>query len=170
MGKRISIKDRLLRKSTSTPNGCLEWTGAIKSNGYGNMPIGSTKDGSRRTVAVHRAAYEEWNGPIGDNWVLHSCDNKKCINPKHLYLGDRKQNIKDAIDRGLLPPQQGEKNGNAAISEYTARRIKWLLSRNTRQIDIARGLGVSSGIVHSISSGLRWSHLPEPTPTLKEPT
>ncbi len=156
----MPLEERLLRHCEKTDS-CWNWTGATR-NGYGHITVGSRTDGTRRPMRAHRAAYETWNGPIGNACVLHNCDNKACINPKHLYLGDHKQNAKDALERGQMAPAHGENNGNSKISEITARQIKFLLARECRHQSIADGLGVSIHIVKDISKGKTWTHIPEP--------
>lgn len=158
----MTVADRLLKKYEVNESGCWDWQGAIKPSGYGQITVGSRTDGSRKNVTAHRAAYEAFNGRIGSAWVLHRCDNPRCINPRHLYLGDRRQNTKDAIDRDRYPSTVGERNGNAKIKEHMARNIKFLRSRNCSCGDIADGFGISINIVKEISSGRTWSHIPEP--------
>ncbi|EAR9408130.1 hypothetical protein FEB19_23200 [Salmonella enterica] len=87
--------DRLLNDIDG--NGCINWSGPINFNGYGQFSF------EGRSWLSHRLAYEIANGAIpGDAekwWVLHKCDNPACCNPDHLYLGDAKDNAKDMIDR-----------------------------------------------------------------------
>ena len=77
------MKDKLesfLRVNATT--GCNEFQGALDSSGYGSIRIGD------RVVGAHRVAYEVYKGAIGKNLqVLHKCNNPKCCNPEHLYLG-----------------------------------------------------------------------------------
>ena len=97
----MTLEQRLLSHCDKT-NYCWNWTGAVKATGYGYMITGSRTDGTRRTRTVHRVAHEVWLGPITDECVLHHCDNKRCINPEHLYSGSKKQNTADAKNRGRL--------------------------------------------------------------------
>ena len=75
---------------TKLPNGCWEINNPTKL-GYGKI-------GSK---FAHRYAYELYHGPIGNRHVLHKCDNRKCVNPEHLYLGDAKQNALDNRNSGI---------------------------------------------------------------------
>lgn len=107
MQKRKSIDDvdhlGLMRikfaSKVRNPNddGCMEWEGALNYYGYGQFSF------EGKTWAAHRVAYEIANGSIKQSaskwWVLHKCDNPACCNPKHLYLGDAKDNANDMIDR-----------------------------------------------------------------------
>jgi hypothetical protein len=90
------MKERLdLNSKENKDTGCIEWQRYL-SNGYGKLMIGSRKDGTRKTTSAHRVSYVVHKGPIPDGlYVLHKCDNRKCINPDHLFLGTHQDNIDD---------------------------------------------------------------------------
>lgn len=70
----------------------------MASSGYGKIGSGGH---SGRTLSAHRAAWEIVHGEIpGKLQVLHRCDNKKCVNPQHLFLGTQSDNILDCIRKG----------------------------------------------------------------------
>lgn len=79
---------------------CWVWT-ASTAAGYGNFCV-------RRPLNVgsHRFSWELSNGPIPEGlWVLHRCDNRRCVNPAHLFLGTAKDNVRDMIAKGRdVPP------------------------------------------------------------------
>lgn len=110
--KGVSQKERPWRKNTTddfwkkhrkTKQGCWEWTGQINHNGYGIACFNGT------TVRAHRFSYFLKN----NKWptiVMHTCDNRRCINPEHLRGGTQKENIKDCLDKGRFHHQIREKN------------------------------------------------------------
>lgn len=74
---------------------CLEFTGHICDSGYGLV----WHEGKNRLA--HRVSFELHNLPIvGTQHVMHTCDNRKCINPLHLELGSRVQNMRDMLQKG----------------------------------------------------------------------
>lgn len=76
---------------------CWEWANCIQGNGYGRITV------DRKTRYVHRYVWELLHGPIqGRKDVCHECDNRKCCNPDHLFLGTRLINMRDAKDKGRL--------------------------------------------------------------------
>ena len=73
---------------------CLFWN-KIQSRGY---PILHYKD---KTLPLHRLMHAIFKGPIPKNRVvMHTCDNKNCINPLHLKIGTIKDNNLDAFNKG----------------------------------------------------------------------
>lgn len=72
---------------THTP-GCIEWEGTIDVDGYGRQNVNG------KWCQAHRLAWESVNGPIPDGMQIdHVCRNRRCINPAHLELVTRKENI-----------------------------------------------------------------------------
>lgn len=95
---RKPISARLANYKVSQ-DGCWEWQGAKNRFGYGSLIIKGPN--GLRQIGAHKLAYMMVNGPVpaGQN-VLHTCDNRCCINPGHLYLGDQAQNMADMLARG----------------------------------------------------------------------
>jgi hypothetical protein len=88
------FRQRFDRKVVKT-DGCWEWAGARQKIGYGVVRNGTV------LMLAHRVAYELAHGPVPEGLnVLHDCDNRGCVNPKHLYAGTQSQNILDAVRRG----------------------------------------------------------------------
>jgi hypothetical protein len=79
------------------PDQCWLWTAALTGNGYGVIRL----DTHLPRVQAHRASWMLSNGPIPDGlWVLHRCDTPRCVNPAHLFLGTRADNVQDMIAKG----------------------------------------------------------------------
>jgi hypothetical protein len=96
-GKREPIADRFWQFVDKSGD-CWLWTGCTNGK-YGRIGDGK----SSRTKLAHRASYEMHFGPIPKGlWVLHRCDTPACVNPDHLFLGTRADNMKDAHEKGRI--------------------------------------------------------------------
>ena len=86
--------DRIRAKvSIDKRTDCWNWTGAT-ANGYGVLNFGGQ-------VRAHRLAYETFVGPIPDGLlVCHRCDNPRCVNPGHLFVGTNSDNTRDMVSKG----------------------------------------------------------------------
>jgi hypothetical protein len=107
-----------------------------------------------KAVYAHRAAWEMVNGSIGDLYVLHRCDNRKCVNPEHLFLGTFDENMADMVrkDRQAL----GTRNGHAKLTDDQVRGIR---AATGRQKAIAAEFGVTQSLISMIRSGRIWQHI-----------
>lgn len=148
--------DRFWRKTVYVHSGCCLWIGSASKHGYGTFGIGSRTDGSRRTVRTTRYAYEISFGPIPDGlYVLHKCDNPRCVNPDHLYLGDQKKNMQDMRERGRSNYVRGEKIG---LSKLNEKQIAEIRSMNIPNTLIARKFDVTPATIGYIRNGKTWKH------------
>lgn len=89
---------RHAEKIDFSKSGCWLWTGCTAgAMNYGNVWCGETQ----KMVRAHRLSYESMFGKIPDNLVAcHECDNPKCVNPHHIFLGTQSDNIRDMHKKG----------------------------------------------------------------------
>ena len=145
---------RFESKLIHSPNGCWEYQGSLSTNGYGIFWF----EGAN--VYAHRFAFEEYNGPIPDRMlVCHKCDNRRCCNPDHLFVGDYSDNANDMIAKGRGPKNRGEDNNYVAITQVIAQSIKDQLKTGKSKKLIANDLGVKYHHVTNIAYGNAWSWL-----------
>jgi hypothetical protein len=152
-----SIEDRFFGKirGFSLPSMCIEWDGATNHDGYGLILIKGEK-----IIYVHRLSWELHNGPIPeDKNVLHSCDNRPCIRPDHLFLGTQADNVKDMMKKERNRHCPGELNGRARLTNANVKEIWGFLGAGATHKKIADYFGCSEPAIWQISQGRTWKHI-----------
>jgi hypothetical protein len=141
---------------------CWKWTGALESTGYGQFK----RDGKR--YQSNRYSWMIHNGEIGDNLVLHTCDNRACVNPNHLYLGDYSDNMNDMWERDRhsipeSPEPPGFKGEDHPGSKLSEREVREILNRGHDESysDVASDYDVQKSLIQQIMNGDIWTHVDE---------
>ncbi len=134
-------------------NECWNWVGYCKRDGYGQI---RSKD---KRISVHRFSWMIHNGNIPDKiCVCHHCDNLKCVNPNHLFLGTHKENTQDMIDKNRH--SYGEKRPNAKLTNIKAKEIKRLCREcQLTQKQIGEIFNVSTATICLINTNKSWKHI-----------
>lgn len=136
---------------------CWEWTRHTVPGGYGQLVSRETG----KSVRAHRLSWEIHKGPIplGID-VLHACDNRRCVNPNHLFLGTDVDNVRDAQAKGRRTPKWGEYNGQARVnSEQVAMIRKRYSDGGVTQQELATEYGIAMGTVSNILSRKSWTQV-----------
>jgi hypothetical protein len=156
-----SIK-KSFEKDVIRKEGCWDWSGKIAKSGYGAM----TLNFQYNIGNAHRASWIIHKGiiPKGKQ-VCHSCDNRKCTNPEHLWIGTAKDNAQDREIKGRSnntppPVKRGSSNGNSSLDESSVVEIKRLLKEGESLAEIARKYGVTKTGIYHIKKGNCWKHIP----------
>lgn len=131
---------------------CWVWNGKPRFDGYGQMMMSS-----RCPMLSHRASWIISCG-IPNRCVLHKCDNRVCVNPDHLFLGTRPDNMTDKCKKGRQT--RGEENGPSKLTKNQVIEIKkrHAVTREFHKI-IAKDYGVSRGLIGNIIRGKNWKHI-----------
>ena len=156
----VSLIERFFKyvQQPLVPNACWNWTGSLNKNGYGRF----TFDGARHPA--HRFAYSRLRGAIPTGMVVcHTCDNRRCVNPAHLWIGTQKENMQDCVRKGrlfaqLYPEQwSGEKHGQAKLTNAQVEEIRVRYAQgNIFQRELATEYGVSRSEIGNIVRGENW--------------
>lgn len=145
---------------------CVNWAGYVSKNGYGYTYA------SGHSRLAHRVAFELSKGPIPPGMcVCHSCDNRQCVNPNHLFIGTYKDNSQDAVKKGRIAAGErhgthtkpmtiprGERRAFAKLTWEDIVEIKRALG-TAKQSEIAARYGVAQTTISKIARGVKWSHV-----------
>lgn len=139
-------------------NGCWIWQSKCDKGGYARF---RGILGSRNLCLAHRYAYEKFKGKIPKGMcVCHNCpngDNRNCVNPEHLWIGNHLQNNRD---KGIKGTQcKGITNGQHKLSENDVKEIKKRLINGEYGTDLSKEYDVSPGLIYHIKQARSWKYL-----------
>lgn len=138
---RSDEKQRFLAKVKTVESGCHEWQSNFNRQGYGKF----WSDG--RTDLAHRVGYRLFKSEISAGLcVLHRCDNPKCVNTEHLFLGTKADNVRDM-------DQKKRRGSKSQFSQVDIAEIKRLLAERHSQAYVASLFGVHQTAISRISLG-----------------
>lgn len=146
------LRERFIEKVKKPllPMACWIWTAGKDTSGYGSMYY---KLGTRERA--HRVSYEIFIGKIPTGLcVLHRCDTRNCVNPKHLFIGTRTDNNHDRDRKGRT--SVGESRPNAKLSYKKSRQIKNMKKNGVPAKDIASKFGICECTVYKVVNNKSW--------------
>lgn len=132
---------------------CWEWKGACATR---HMPYGRFFFENKRQEA-HRVVWKITYGDPGNLCVLHKCDNPKCVNPSHLFLGTKSDNNRDRTEKGRTKTTRGAKHKLSKLTDDQIIEIRKMIERGTSEI--AKEYGISRSLVWKIRTRKVWTHV-----------
>ncbi len=143
-------RDKFFRsKFKINENGCWDWVGHRDCHGYSRF--------GRKTKG-HRYSYEKFKGEIPDNLsVCHTCDNKGCVNPDHLFLGTTQDNQSDKVNKNRQ--SKGEDHGRTKLSKKEVSDIRSRLENGEFGTNLAKEYNVTTGLIYHIKHRRIWNHI-----------
>lgn len=161
------LDDRFWAKvAVKEPNECWEWNATRNNKGYGLFRPG----GMAEKRLAHRLSWEARNRKLRPGeCVLHKCDNPGCVNPGHLFVGSRRDNMQDCVKKGRHryvpsghppPHRKGSDNPRAKMTEDEVRSYRERLKSGSVSLrGLARETGLSLKTLSSMRDGATWGHV-----------
>ena len=139
-------RQRFLDLCRAGPNCCIIFTGSYRGNGYGAAYY--RQNGKTVACNAHQFAFVLFGGEIEKGrYVCHTCDNKRCVNPRHLYSGTPTDNARDMM-------QRRRRVCNQRLNSAQVREIQVMLAEGIVQRVIADRFGIVQQRVSQIKSGV----------------
>ena len=135
---------------------CWLWTGSKFDTGYGCVNRNWT------AIGAHRISYELHFGPIPDGmFVCHRCDNKACVNPRHLFIGTPRENTQDMMIKGRhrvgMPTRPtGEDHPMAKLNWNAVRDIRLARKNGALLRELAGRYKVTEALISAIAKNKIW--------------
>lgn len=137
-----------------TADGCWEYQ-SVDKNGYGRITISKGK-----TIKAHRFSFEIHNNcTASGNYICHKCDNKKCVNPEHLYAGTAKDNAKDREERSIINRKMGQTHYKTKFTNEDIKQIRADLENGVMGKDLAKKYNVSKFCISAIKLRKTWKNI-----------
>lgn len=133
-----------------TTDGCWEWLGGLSPTGYGRFTLNG------KSIPAHRLSYLYHFGILPSHLrVCHRCDNRKCVNPEHLFLGTDQDNVRDKVLKGRHA--HGESHWNSLL---TNNDVLYIRANSHLGISIlTRQFSVSRSTIQDVLQRRTWAHL-----------
>ncbi len=155
--RKETLKSRFEKYVIPEPNtGCWLWTGFSGHCGYGRINI------ARKSKLAHRVSYELYKQKIPDGLcALHKCDTPACVNPNHIFIGTKADNIADMVKKGrarnIIYRKGEEAFAGAKLTWKIVRRIRNIYKEeNISQAALAKRFKISQSMVCFIITNRNW--------------
>jgi len=156
MSKPQTVESFWSRVARGRKDQCWEWQGACNSTGYGNVSWNGEIYTAHRTAAWITGLVDTKGAPknkTDSTHVLHKCDNRKCCNPNHFFLGSYGDNQRDAYNKNRRAQPKGEHHANAKLTSLQVARIRRAYRNGFLQKKLAEIYGVSQRTISLIVRG-----------------
>jgi hypothetical protein len=159
------LESRFWSKVHKTPT-CWEWTASTSRTGYGTIKY------DKKTMLAHRISYQLAYGETPEGALIcHTCDNRRCVNPDHLFVGTHKDNTQDAVKKGRMShgpkhwtnksPKRVARGSRAGLAKLTEKDIPTIrkLALTEPLTSIAERYDVMPTTIGQIVRGGTWRHV-----------
>ncbi len=136
-------------------NNCWIWKGGLGRHGYAQHRMNNTP------IVAYRAAWILFKGEIPKGiCVCHRCDNKKCVNPDHLFLGTQSDNMKDMLEKGRRRKDlKGQDVPHSRLKDKDIKDIFEMRKNRYKIREIAEVFKVHKTHIGKILQRKKWKHI-----------
>lgn len=148
-----NLQERFEKHIYYSIDGCWYWTSSISPEGYGRISVnGVNKRASRVSYELHKGDFDH------SLMVCHTCDNRSCVNPDHLFLGSAKDNYDDMVRKDRWDRARGADHGKSRLTIPEVLAIREMNGKFDL-FKIAENFNVSHGCVYAVIKRITWRHV-----------
>ncbi len=139
-------RSRFMDRIKVSESGCWEWSMGLTTTGYGVFHVGRHR--TPRFLWAHRASWMLFRGEIPEDrpCILHVCDNRKCVNPDHLFCGTKRENTLDMVSKG--------RHGNSGLR---VEEVLMIYQSHLPVCELVGILDITANTIRLIKAGHSWS-------------
>lgn len=151
----LPILDRFyLKTKLDSKTGCIEWIGSINAWGYGCFSY------KCKSHLAHRFIYQSINEvDISGMLICHHCDNPKCVNINHLFIGTNQDNVNDMMKKGRWIPLKSHEAYFSKLNYEDIDKIRSEIKNGKSNRSLALKFNVSDSTISSIKLNRTWKNI-----------
>ena len=151
------IRNKILENIIKTPSGCWEWQLSLRSTGYAQIVAFGKAQGG------HRVSYRVFKGDFDEKLLIcHTCDNRKCVNPDHLFCGTHKDNNFDMHVKNRQNYLVHENANRAKLTKEKVLEARRIYATGDHGCSfLAKKYKVTSRTIWCAIKGITWKNLEE---------
>lgn len=144
---------------------CWNWIGPMNRSGYGKFSLWGKADRGR-VISAHRHSFEIAYGPIErmdghhGTVIAHRCDNRRCVNPAHLFACSQAENLRDCLAKNRGNKARGDRAGKAKLTSSMVSVVRSRIREGDDAIALSRDFNVNPQTIRDIAVAATWQHLP----------
>ena len=154
----VALKRFWEKVDRSNSSGCWNWLYAVNRRGYGIFGVPNPQ-GKQWCMTAHRISYFLKHRTLPPLLVCHTCDNRRCVNPDHFFIGTYTINRADCVKKGRQAVGSAVQGSRLSEEQVVEIRRRYFVEHASWR-SLAENFGVTFKAIQDITNRYTWKHLP----------